>query len=215
MDEPCILANIVTFQNSSEAASAALEVFNSSRPPGAILEVMNAPTSIAEQYQEQADANPKKHRYCAENAYIDNSADVTAVLEKAFSTLPHRKSFALWFSMAPTSRRKLPDMALSMHSDHYFALYTVWEHESDDERCRTWVKDIMTDVAPQSVGAYLGDSDFQQRKTKFWTDENAAKLMQLRRKYDPRGTVCGYLDIGDSSGVDGLDNENWMGDSLL
>lgn len=215
IDEPCIVASAVTFQSSLEAAIAALEPFNSTHPAGAIVEVVSAPTSIAEQYVEQNDANPLNHRYCAENAYVSNDADVAAVLEKAFTTLPHRKSFALWFSMAPGSRRNMPDMAMSMQSDHYFALYTVWESESDDERCRNWVRDIMKDVAPSSVGAYLGDSDFQQRRTKFWTDDKAERLMMLRRKWDPKGVVCGYLDAGDRSQTEGLDNKEWTANSLL
>ncbi len=68
----------------------------------------------------------------------------------------------------------------------------------------------MKDRTPASVGAYLGDSDFQQRKTKFWTAENAARLMKLRKKWDPKGVICGYLDVGDKSGIDGLDNGEWV-----
>ncbi|KAE8453254.1 hypothetical protein EG329_011321 [Mollisiaceae sp. DMI_Dod_QoI] len=210
LDQLCIMANIVTFQSTHEAAVAALEPLNTTRPLGALVEVVNAPTSIREQYADQAAANPLNHRYCSDNAYISESCDVTSVLETAFKTLPNRKSFALWFSMAPGSRRVLPDMALSMQSDHYFALYTIWEDEMDDERCRTWVHDVMKDITPSSVGAYLGDSDFQQRKTKFWTDENAARLMKLRKKWDPKGVICGYLDVGDKSGIDGLDNGEWV-----
>jgi hypothetical protein len=113
--------------------------------------------------------------------------------------------------MAPTSRRPLPEMALSMQSDHYFALYTVWEKPEDDERCQKWVRDIMKLVERHSEGAYLGDSDFQVRRTKFWKDENAKRLMQLRREWDPKGTICGYLDVDDASGVDGLANEHeWI-----
>lgn len=212
------MANIVTFQDTHSAALAALHPINSTRPPGALVEIVNSPTSIAEQYCDQAASNPSNHRYCAENAYLDNDSDVSTVLEQAFTTLPHRKSFALWFSMAPGSRRiseQMPDMALSMQSDHYLALYTIWEDPSDDTRCRTWVKDVMKGITAASVGAYLGDSDFQQRKTKFWTDEKAERLMNLRRKWDPKGVVCGYLDADDKSGVCGLDNEEWVAPSLL
>jgi hypothetical protein len=105
-------------------------------------------------------------------------------------------------------------MALSMQSDHYFALYTVWEDQRDDERCTSWVKDVMAGVEQHSVGAYLGDSDFQVRRTKFWEDAQAEKLMGLRRKWDPRGTVCGFLDQGDKSGLDGLENKHeWSTES--
>ena len=210
MDQNCIMVHIVTFQESESAALDALRPLDESRPSGALVELLSQITSLTEQYLDQAEANPRNHRYCADNAYINNDADVTSVLEGAFTTLPHRKSFALWFSMAPTSRMQLPDMACSMQSDHYFALYTVWEDAQDDVRCKQWVKDTMRGILPSSDGAYLGDSDFQVRRTKFWTDKAAARLMELRRKWDPNGIVSGYLDDGDISGVSGLDNHNWM-----
>lgn len=210
MNEICIMVHVVTFQESESAAREALRPLDESHPGGALVEVLSQTTSIAAQYLDQAEANPSNHRYCADNAYINNDADVPGVLEKAFTTLPDPKSFALWFSMAPTSRRPLTDMACSMQSDHYFALYTIWENPEDDVRCKGWVKDIMRDVSQLSDGAYLGDSDFQIRRAKFWTDVAAEKLMKLRRKWDPKGTVSGYLDEGDRSGVKGLDNENWI-----
>jgi len=109
--------------------------------------------------------------------------------------------------MVPTSRRPLPDMALSMHSDHYFAIYSIWDDEREDKKCRDWVRERMATVEKLSCGAYLGDSDFQVRRTKFWEDGNAKRLMEIRRKWDPKGRVCGYLDEGDVSGLDGLKNE--------
>lgn len=208
MSSPCIISHFVTFKNSQEEAEAALKPMNETRPEGALVELMNQPTSLAKEYRDQAAANPEGHRYCSENAYIKNDSDVTSVLEEAFTTLPSPKSYSLWYSMAPVSRRKLPDMALSMQSDHYFALYTVWEESEDDDQCLRWVSDIMKRVERQSEGAYLGDSDFQVRRTKFWTDENARRLMQIRREWDPKGTICGFLDVGDVSGVKGLANEH-------
>jgi hypothetical protein len=204
---PAILTSFVTFQNTKEAAMKSLEGVNKSHPPCAIVELSNKPTSLANEYAAQAIANPEEHRYVAENAYISNDADVTEVLRKAMTTLPvGSKAFTLWFSMYPCSRRELPDMALSMQSDHYFALYTVWEKKEDDERCQNWVKDVMAEVGKHSVGAYLGDSDFQVRKTKFWGESQGKQLMETRRKWDPKGLVCGYLDVDDKSGTDGLDN---------
>ncbi|KAJ5735025.1 FAD binding domain protein [Penicillium malachiteum] len=208
-----ILSITPSFDNDTEIAvisqyaeEEALRLAQETRPDGAVEEWFCKEDSLDEQYDNQERANPEKHRYCAENAYIKNDADVPAVLEEAFTTLPHRKAFALWYPMNPCSRRKLPDMALSLQSDHYFALYTVWEDESDDVRCQAWVKNVMKRVERHSVGAYLGDSDFQARKTKFWADDNAKRLMEIRRKWDPKGRVCGYLDQDDQSGTTGLTN---------
>lgn len=210
LDQLCIIALFVTFQESEEACRDALWQANTTRPEGFIKEDVNQETSLAKEYRDQANANPKGHRYCAENGYVKNDTDVAQALKKAFTTLPTSKSFALWYGMAPCSRRELPDMALSMQSDHYFALYTIWKDEKDDERCQQWVRDIMKKVAPLCEGAYLGDSDFQVRQTKYWTDDKARKLMKLRQRWDPSGRICGYLDHGDQAGVAGLLNtDEW------
>lgn len=205
-DEIRLFILFVTMKDEASESEKALRAAQETRPAGCVEEWFCKEDSLEEQYKNQAGANPEKHRYCADNAYIQNDADVPTVLEEAFTTLPHKKSFALWFAMNPCSRRKLPDMALSMQSDHYFALYTVWEDAHDDPRCQAWVRNVMKGVERHSVGAYLGDSDFQVRKTKFWADDNARRLMEIRRKWDPQGRICGYLDEGDLSGTRGLDN---------
>ena len=206
--QPCVIALFVTFKDSEEECISALDLCNKTRPPGFLDEIVNKPTSLAQEYNDQACANPTGHRYCAENGYVNNNADVADVLEPAFTTLPNAKSFALWYAMAPCSKRELPDMALSMQSDHYFAIYTIWEDEKDDQRCQEWTRDIMMEMTPKCDGAYLGDSDFQVRQTKYWTDEKARKLMEFRRERDPEGRICGYLDRGDKAGVRGLLNTN-------
>ncbi|KAH8896034.1 FAD binding domain protein [Thozetella sp. PMI_491] len=205
--EPLILANYLSFAPDEAAAQAALKPIHDSRPAGAKIESYCKPTDLPEQYRGQATNNPDGHRYCSENAYISNDADVVDVLEKAFTTVPNAKSCALYFAMNPTSRRPLADMALSMQTDHYFALYTVWEDAKDDASNNAWVHNIMKEVERRADGSYLGDSDFQHRRTKFWSDEAAAKLMQIRKKWDPQGRICGYLDAGDKSGIEGLRNE--------
>ncbi|KAM5349870.1 hypothetical protein ACJ41O_006375 [Fusarium nematophilum] len=203
----------VTFKNSEEEARAALQPAEDSAPPGHVITWFCKETSLAKEYDDQHAANPDGHRYAVDNCYVRNDADVVSVLEKAFTCLPSPKSFALWYSMSPGSRRSaetgtMPDMALSMQSDHYFALYCIWENESDNYRCQSWVRHILNEVERHSEGAYLGDADFQARRTRFWGVEQGEKLMNVRRTWDPRGVVAGYLDEGDRSGVNGLENVN-------
>ncbi|KAL1965783.1 hypothetical protein VTN77DRAFT_5104 [Rasamsonia byssochlamydoides] len=212
MDEICLFILFVTMKDTPEEAREALLPAQQTRPAGVIREWFCEEDNLDQEYDAQAAANPLGHRYCADNAYINNDADVPAVLEEAYTTLPSKKSFALWYAMNPCSRRQLPDMALSMQSDHYFAVYTIWEDERDDEKCTGWVRNIMQRVERFSDGAYLGDSDFQVRRTKFWGTTQGKKLMEIRRKWDPEGRICGYLDMGDSSGPNGLRNEHeWSG----
>ncbi|RMD44993.1 hypothetical protein DV735_g70, partial [Chaetothyriales sp. CBS 134920] len=206
LGQVCINCNFLSFKATKEESEKALELANRTRPEGFLVEVVNEETSLAKEYAQQDIANPSGHRYCSENGYVKNDADVAAVLKPAFCTLPHPKAFAIWFAMAPCSRRTLPDMALSMQTDHYFAMYTVWDDAKDDERCQSWTREVMRTIAPHCEGAYLGDSDFQVRTTKFWTDDKAQRLMQIRRERDPAGRICGYLDQGDKSGSQGLEN---------
>jgi hypothetical protein len=202
-----VFVNFTTFKSSDAEVVKALQPAEDSVPSGYLQKWFARPTTLKQEYEMQGAANPDGHRYCCDNAYLENDSDVAGVLDEAFTTLPSRKSFALWFSMAPLSRRQLPDMAVSMQSDHYFALYTIWETAQDDRRCQSWVQRVMSGIAPHSVGQYLGDSDFQVRNTKYWGEEQGRRLMEVRRKWDPEGRICGYLDGGDVSGVNGLENK--------
>ncbi|KAJ4205907.1 hypothetical protein NW759_014384 [Fusarium solani] len=201
----------VTFKNSEEEARAALQPAQDSAPPGHVISWYCKPTSLAEQYDDQHAANPDGHRYAVDNCYVQNDADIVSVLKESFTSLPTKKSFSLWYSMAPGSRRSvedgtMEDMALSMQTDHYFATYVIWEDESEDPKCQSWVAKIMDQVKSKSDGAYLGDSDFQKRLTRFWGQDQGKRLMDIRKKWDSRGVIAGYLDEGDKSGVDGLQN---------
>lgn len=212
IDEPCVMVLLITFKDNKEDAKTAPQLADDNHPLGTLVQWFNREDSLEQEYNDQATANPEGHRYCADNAYIKNDADVASVLEEAFTALPSKKAFALWYAMNPCSPRKLPDMVLSMQTDHYFALYTIWEDEKDDQRCKAWVRNIMKDVERHSEGAYLGDSDFQIRRTRFWGEDQGKKLMQLRRKWDPEGRICGYLNVGDASGINGLGNvHEWEG----
>ncbi|KAI0439679.1 FAD-binding domain-containing protein [Xylaria telfairii] len=211
-DDIEIIAGFLSFKASKEEATEAMQQVRDSRPAGAKVEVFCEPTDFKCEYARQRDEQPAGYRFCSENAYISNDADdVPGVLEKAFTSLPTQKSFALYFAMDPTSRRPLTAMAHSLQSDHYFSVYTIWDDAADDARCTDWVRDIMKDVERHSAGSYMGDADFQHRTTRFWSRENGDRLRDIRRKWDPAGRICGYLDAGDDSGVQGLRNEfEWI-----
>lgn len=150
------------------------------------------PTTFAIERAEQIRQNPEGHRYAADNAWLEGDAKtIVANLRAAFTTMPTSKTFALWYGMAPL--RELPDMALSLQTETYFALYTIWEDERDDEKNRAWLKEQMTRLQPITRGQYLGDSDLTTRSVKFMADENFARLQTLRAHYDPDNLICSYL----------------------
>lgn len=207
LDELHTMVMFITFKNSEDSAKQALKPAEDSFPGDPVLHWFCQETDLEKEYAGQAHANPSGHRYHCENAILRNGEDVVAVLEKAMTTSPSKETYTFWYPMSPWSQRDLPDMALSLQADHYLAMYTICKDESGDAKCESWARDIMNDVKKYSIGAYLGDIDLQLRTTKFWGDEQAKKLMDIRRKWDPNGVICGYLDAGDKSGVAGLDNQ--------
>ncbi|GAW26406.1 putative fad binding domain protein [Rosellinia necatrix] len=227
-----IIAGFLTFKASRAEAERAMGPVRDGRPAAGLkAEAFCDPTDLAAQYAGQRAEQPAGHRFCSDNVYVGNgAADVPALLEPAFTTLPTARSFALYLALNPTSRR-LPspapaaDMALSLQSDHYVALYAIWEDKGDDgeaggekqednkedARCTGWVRDAIAGVERHGPGSYLGDADFRCRDTRYWSPAAAARLREVRRRWDPDGRICGYLDAGDRSGVEGLRNEfGWL-----
>jgi len=174
-----------------EARAALVPLEACPAPERALVRDICIPTSFQEQYDEQQRQNPRTNRYAADNLWFSGSVEeVIPLLKPCFETLPSTRTFALWYSMAPLL--PLSDMALSLQSELYFAIYTVWNDPADDTRCREWLHNQMTRMQAFSDGLYLGDSDLPMRPAKFMATESFQKLEELRVKYDPDRRICSY-----------------------
>jgi FAD/FMN-containing dehydrogenase len=193
VDGSVLVVRGVAFANTRGEAVEALAPFETCPIVGkALVHEVAIPTSLAVEYEEQRRANPEKHRYAVDNIWTNAGADdVVSAMRDAFVALPTEKSFSLWFGMAP--QRHLPDMALSLQADTYYAAYVVWEDEADDERCREWLATQMRRMEPISEGLYLGDSDLATRPSKFLSGPHWERLEKLRARYDPDGLFHSYL----------------------
>ena len=172
----------------------------------AIVAKIAKPVTIAELRAEQLRANPEGHRYTVDNAYLAGPADtLIPALAPAFTHLPTAKSFSLWFDLAhlparPVAADGLPDMALSVQSDLYFASYVVGETPDSDAQCRSWLDDTMRRLEPFSAGCYLGDSDLTVRPDRFMSDVAWDRFRQIRADRDPGRLFAGY-DCADESAL--------------
>lgn len=176
-----------------------LQSAEASRPHGALSSSVSQETSIQREYDNKSKAYPTGQRYKVDNVFLRNDADVVSLLEPSFTKLPTRQSLSLWSSMRPRSSRPLNGMALSMQSDHYLAVYVIWEDEADDAWCGSWLSSVMEQLGPQSVGSYLGEHDFQARVSKCWGAEEYQRLVEIKRKWDPDKRICGCLGLEDPS----------------
>ncbi|KAL1878271.1 hypothetical protein Daus18300_002189, partial [Diaporthe australafricana] len=130
--DPCTMIILLASSNDEILVQKLLQSADESRPNGAFSASVCQETSIQQEYDNKAKAYPVGQRYQVDNVFLRNDADIVALLEPSFTTLPTRQSLSLWSSMKPRSSRPLANMALSMQSDHYLAVYAIWEDETDD-----------------------------------------------------------------------------------
>jgi FAD/FMN-containing dehydrogenase len=166
----------------------------------ALLRKIAQPAAISDLRTEQIRANPEGHRYFVDNAYLAGTREsLIPAMKPAFTTLPTTKAFSLWFDLAHLPGRDLPDMAVSLQTDIYFATYVVCEDDSQDDLCRSWVDNTMSRLEPFSPGCYLGDSDFCVRPARFMTDEAWERFHSIRAARDPDRLFTGYLCADESA----------------
>ena len=184
--EHSLVVHALCFADSVEEAREALAPFETCPViERALVREAFLPTSVEELYEEQRRENPEGNRYAADSLWTSAPAAIAVpAMKQSFFTLHTRRSFILWFSMAPL--RMLPDMALSLQSEIYLAIYAIWEEEEDDARCGQWLLEQMKGMEAISDGLYLGDSDFTSRTAKFVSDENWKRLCEVRQNTTER-----------------------------
>ncbi|GGN92584.1 oxidoreductase [Actinoplanes lobatus] len=190
---PVLLVTAVALVSSAAEADAALAPFRDNPAlDRALLSIDAVPTTLAKERERQLADNPEGHRWAVDNAWLSGPAEkVVPAMRRAYTTLPNEKAFTIWFSMAPL--RDLPDMAFSVQSEIYLASYVLWESPADDERCQAWLADAMADLAPVTVGAYLGDSDLRRRPMRVLSEPAERRYREILDVRDPDRLFTGYL----------------------
>ncbi|KKK13638.1 hypothetical protein P175DRAFT_0492612 [Aspergillus ochraceoroseus IBT 24754] len=188
-ETPCLIIKMMAFGDEEESVKQ-LQRAENSYPPGSLSHSFCQETTLQNEFDNMEIAFPSNHRYCVDNAFLRNDIDVAALLQTAFTTLPSKKSMVLWNFMMPRSQRELLDMALSIQSNHYCAVYAIWEDESEDGYCRSWVQTIMRGLETHSIGSYVGEYDFQARACNVWGAEQYERLKHIKQKWDPHNRMC-------------------------
>ena len=85
---------------------------------------------------------PHDHIWGVDNMWTNaRPSDLIPHLKRMSETLPPPPSHVLWLNWFPPKMR--PDMAFSMESDVYLALYGSWKSASDSNRYENWATDHM------------------------------------------------------------------------
>lgn len=190
-DRPVLVIDAVSFDGGPASLAALGDCPAAGR---ALAATVARPVDFADLNAEQLRGNPDHHRYFADNAFLTGStAELVPALVPAFSELPTAKTFTVLGDFTPLMARQLPDMALSVSTDLYFAAYVIGETPAEDARCRSWLDGTMARVAPHSAGCYLGDSDFTVRPDRAMSDAAWSTFQRIRAARDPEGRFPGYL----------------------
>lgn len=112
------------FGHDDEDALEKLKILKETRPPNSLQCIEDTDTSIEELYAYAEVMNPVNHRWTSDDVYIHSSLDVVDVCRKSWTELP-KDCLAFYEPLRPRSQRSLPDMALSLQTDHYIALYSA------------------------------------------------------------------------------------------
>ncbi|KAH8668927.1 FAD binding domain protein [Xylariales sp. PMI_506] len=190
-----------SFKQTHEEALELAQTICANHPVGAAIKNICIPSSIPEAAAFLDSTVPEGSRICADTAWLSDDAAVVLAFTQALFTLPSRHSSIIYMYRPRTD---IEQTAFLVTSHHFFSLYATWEEPKDDEDCVAWVRKTYQDALPFEVASAISDADFQARTYKFWSAEDAERVMEVRKKWDSQGRFCGYLDAGDKSNVEGL-----------
>lgn len=184
------------FADSEEEAAKALAVLGTCPVADrAIISLPYAATTLANWYAATAGNYPKGHRYSVDNMFTSASVEeLLPGIRTIIETMPPHPSHFVFAGWKPSPDRA--DAVYGLEDEIYLALYTVWQHPADDERYRDWAGSNMAAMSHLATGIALADENLARRPAKFITDQNLARLDEVRSAYDPHGRFHSWMGRG-------------------
>jgi hypothetical protein len=193
---PAALVTAPVMADSREEAVAALAMLESCPVLGkAVMREVNVVTELDGLLQGGEDLlYPPGAHYAADNMWTSASTDaLTPNMRKIAETMPPAPSHMMWMLWGPTQPR--PDMAFSMESDVYIALYGISRDATGEAASQAWVTERMRELEHLANGVQLADENLGARPFRFLADANFKRLEMLRSKYDPKGLFHSYMGM--------------------
>jgi len=160
-------------------------------PAGALDVQENLPTPFDVLYDIIAQFFPEGHRYSVDTFWAaPGSEGFLARLASETAKAPSPRSFSLGVVLPPASgSNALPDAAFSMVGPIFACSYAIWDDQAGDEENINWLRGTAGQLAPITIGAYVGEADLnrQGRLPRCFSAEAWNRLKALQAKYDPSG----------------------------
>jgi hypothetical protein len=125
---------------------------------------------------------PENYHWGVDNMWTHaTAAELMPHLKAIVTTLPPAPAHLLWLNWCPPVR---PDMAFSVEDETYLALYGCWKNAADTAKYGHWASKQVNKMAHLGTGIQLADEGLHLRTDRFLSDENQAKMQEIRAKRD-------------------------------
>jgi hypothetical protein len=191
---PAALVTAPVMADSEDEGRAALALLETCPMLGkAVMRETNVVTELDGLLQGGEDLlYPQGAHYAADNMWTSAPADALLPgMRKIAETLPPAPSHMMWMLWGPTQPR--PEMAFSMESDLYIALYGISPDAAGTAASQAWVTDRMRELEPLADGIQLADENLAARPFRFMDEGRLARVEALRAEYDRGGLFHSYM----------------------
>ncbi|KAI1075206.1 FAD binding domain protein [Whalleya microplaca] len=192
-NQPGLVLHARAFGDSDEDVWEKLKPIIKTHPPGAFLADDFVNTNFSEIYDLEKDNTPRGARYFSDSVFLKPGTDIVAICKEMFTGLKHPHAMASWIPMKTAARRTLPDMAMSIYSDHVVLLLTRYEDPGEDQEQMSWIIDYMRKLEPFIQGTFLGDANVSDRPSHYWSEEARERVLNVGREWDPSGRIRGIV----------------------
>ena len=157
-----------------------------------------AESTLADLYALSDNLTPAGHRYAVDGVWCDGPVGpILAAGRPILDALPTPRSFLLWMLWGgyPESERA----CWSAQAPLYFSPNAVWDDPADDLVNEGWAHAALAGLSPVSRGTQFSDANPADRPDRGLSSANAARLEELRGRYDPEGLLRSYLSPAEST----------------
>ncbi len=186
-----VLRGSVSAASEAQARSSLAVLHTAPRPERVVSENVAVPVSYSDRHAQAAFMYPDGLTYVADNIWTDaGRGDLAPSVVSAIADLPTSRSHVWVEAYRPHA---LPPMAFSMEGRYYVALYGVADGDASEDQLTEWTTRHMKEMEHLAKGIQFADENLAVRPANGLAADNAARLEQLRARYDPDGLFKSYL----------------------
>lgn len=179
--------------DSEQEADAALALLDSCPVrDSAIAANVAASVTLDDLYDVYDNVARAEDAYAGDGLWTDAGPDqLVPAFTALVDDLPTSRSYVLCW---PWNPRELRGSALTITGRHYLSPFAVWEGEAGEPELEAWAAGQVRALEHLSKGIQLADENLLARPdSRYMSDENAARLEELRREWDPEARFHSFL----------------------